>query len=607
MKKLSALMAAMVLLISGFGSAEAPLVESEDPMANIPQVKVGSTVYNLKDAEAREQISNLKSAFNANIDEKIDLVENSYFSNYESFGDDDPQARRTTYIPVIPGEIIKTCSRANQNVYEIAFFDIGKNFDKQNSILGDTNINTREITVPANDYYLIISAYNPNYKETICFARKTSKTEMNYTGDAIGTFLIEQKHTVSNSGGYHNSANMSFVSDASGKSTDFIPVYPGQVIKYSTHINNLGFELIYYSEYKFPLMSVSIIGDNSETEKEVTVPQYARYAKLWSYGSYKAYIKIGKAQQQSDDYFAYNGGYNTFAIFRKFVVCGDSLSVGHIDYGDSHTTPNLDYCWGQYIARDYNSECVNCGASGLSAETWLTNANGLAKMQARGNKGQAYIIGLGANEQTGNIGSPETLDDQATFYGAYKAIYDAIRALNPTAKIFMFTLPTHWGDEWNAVNEGIRYIAESIGDTSTFLVDFDRNYSQFFSSFPIDQTQTTHYLPDGYKLISKVIEYALDNIIVNNPSAFGNIHLIPYDPVDVFDTSTTLENLKSGTNAIFIAEGTVIGDYTIPNNCRGYAIKDGNNINGFVTTYDATKYIILGNNGADSWQFAVEH
>jgi len=62
MKKLFALMAVMILLISGFGSAETSLVESEDTMANIPQVNVGGTVYNLKDTEAREQISNLKSA-----------------------------------------------------------------------------------------------------------------------------------------------------------------------------------------------------------------------------------------------------------------------------------------------------------------------------------------------------------------------------------------------------------------------------------------------------------------------------------------------------------------------------------------------------------------
>lgn len=60
MKKPFALMAAMILLISGFGSAEVPLVESEDPMANIPQIKIDGNVYNLKDAEAQEQISVLK-------------------------------------------------------------------------------------------------------------------------------------------------------------------------------------------------------------------------------------------------------------------------------------------------------------------------------------------------------------------------------------------------------------------------------------------------------------------------------------------------------------------------------------------------------------------
>ena len=150
-------------------------------------------------------------------------------------------------------------------------------------------------------------------------------------------------------------------------------------------------------------------------------------------------------------------------------------------------------------------------------------------MQTSGNKGQAYIIGLGANEQTGNIGSPSTINDTSTFYGAYKAIYNAIRAVNSTAKIFMLTLPTHWGDEWSAVNDGIRYIAANIGDSATYLIDMANDYSQYFSAFPIAQTQTIHYLPAGYKMISKVIEYALDQVIINNPSDFGNVHLIPYD------------------------------------------------------------------------------
>jgi len=57
MKKLFALMTATILLISGFGSAETLLVESEDPMANIPQVNVGGTVYNLKDTAARSALS----------------------------------------------------------------------------------------------------------------------------------------------------------------------------------------------------------------------------------------------------------------------------------------------------------------------------------------------------------------------------------------------------------------------------------------------------------------------------------------------------------------------------------------------------------------------
>ena len=247
--------------------------------------------------------------------------------------------------------------------------------------------------------------------------------------------------------------------------------------------------------------------------------------------AYKGYITVYKDAGVASFFKhmnALSGGANTFAIFRKFVVCGDSLSVGHIDIGDSHTSPNLDYCWGQFIARKYQSVCVNCGASGLSAETWLTNANGLAKMQDAQNKGQAYIIALGANEQAENIGDASTIDDPTTFYGAYKAIYDAIRDVNPTAKIFMFTLPTAWGDAYSEVNNGIRYVASNYGDSATYVIDFATDYADLFAEFPIAQTQTTHYLPAGYYMISNVIESALDRVIKENPTDFGNVHLISY-------------------------------------------------------------------------------
>ena len=55
---------AMVLLAGSAWAEESVAIESEDTMANIPQVKIGNTTYNVKDTEAREQIDDLKSALN---------------------------------------------------------------------------------------------------------------------------------------------------------------------------------------------------------------------------------------------------------------------------------------------------------------------------------------------------------------------------------------------------------------------------------------------------------------------------------------------------------------------------------------------------------------
>ena len=72
----------------------------------------------------------------------------------------------------------------------------------------------------------------------------------------------------------------------------------------------------------------------------------------------------------------------------------------------------------------------------------------------------------------------------------------------------------------------------------------------------------------------------------------------------VYDTSSALSGLQNGVNSIKINAGTTIGSYTLSNNMRGFAIKDGTTCIGFLATYNGDSFIVVGNNSLNHWVFA---
>ena len=276
----------------------------------------------------------------------------------------------------------------------------------------------------------------------------------------------------------------------------------------------------------------SVIGGTSNKKEVIYKVEIdgAVYIRASSY----AYIGTVLTYKDEDTYKAilrsevFNGGYNSFAIFRKFCVIGDSLSVGVTNYPDGTSTSRaIAYSWGQFIARKYGSICVNCGYSGATAESWLTDPLGLTELNKPSSKSQAYIIALGANELLANIGSPETINDTTTFYGAYKAIYDAIRTNNADAIVFMTTLGSNWGN-YEEVNEAIEWLVTNVGDSNTFLLDLYNKYFDYFNTDPITTTRNGHFYPNGYNLISNVLCHALDSVICDNQDTFAYVSKIDY-------------------------------------------------------------------------------
>ena len=122
-------------------------------MPYIPQVKVGTQTYNLKDSEARELISDLKSALNitkGNLYNKDDpeIETGGYYTSQNQWSVND-NFMETGYIPVIPGKNYAGSDfTSGKNQIQVCFYDSSKQFVSGLSVFWDY------LTIPAGCAYV---------------------------------------------------------------------------------------------------------------------------------------------------------------------------------------------------------------------------------------------------------------------------------------------------------------------------------------------------------------------------------------------------------------------------------------------------------------------
>ena len=137
------------------------------------------------------------------------------------------------------------------------------------------------------------------------------------------------------------------------------------------------------------------------------------------------------------------------SMFERVGVIGDSFASGSSDYNQGVT--NYAISWIQVMKRMHGwTEADNYSVGGLTTRTWLTNANGLTKLQNSGWK-QLYFIALGINDSNpredrnvpiGVIADfNNTTTPPDTFYGNMGQIYRAIKAKNSAAVVCFITIP----------------------------------------------------------------------------------------------------------------------------------------------------------------------
>ena len=231
-------------------------------------------------------------------------------------------------------------------------------------------------------------------------------------------------------------------------------------------------------------------------------------------------------------------GRRTCAIFRKVCCIGDSYTRGYIMNTSGTPAGAPEYSWPEHMANMTGREYVNLGISGATTGSWLSNEDGLTKMQIPANLAQAYIIGLqindAANELT--VGTVSDIGTSAeTYYGYTSKIVDEIFAINDDSHVFLLTQPKNYTGIHTPYREAILNIVDWYQDpdngthqTQVHLLDLLPYYQLFQNAGCHDSMANGHYTAVGYEYVAEIMMYAWSNYMNTHPLAFQDVNLIPF-------------------------------------------------------------------------------
>lgn len=359
-----------------------------------------------------------------------------------------------------------------------------------------------------------------------------------------------------------------------GFNTGYVILDGYKYIDYKVNGNEYMYFVCYFDENKTFLPDVSIIGGKSNKDI-VEIPQNAKYAVISTYSATinngvafltnngetfdKAIktinLKINDLETETNNIkknLSFDNLLNDteFAVFKKFGVIGDSLSVGHTVSQDGKTTTgrNIYYSWGQYLARRLGNTCLNFGRSGVTSKLWLSPHEQYCypRLVDPNNLCQAYIIALGANDSKAVIGSIEDVNfsnmelNADTEYGNYAKIIGTIQKTAPKAPIFLCTIPHPRNSDAGIkkINNMIREFTSEPRFKGVYLVDLDANYNDYYSSGKLGgEIRNTgwHLTSLGYLYDSFIRQKALSKTIADNCAEFQDVFLLPFGTTNELD------------------------------------------------------------------------
>lgn len=238
-------------------------------------------------------------------------------------------------------------------------------------------------------------------------------------------------------------------------------------------------------------------------------------------------IKTGTPEENEFEYAK-----PSLAMFGKFGVVGDSYASGVLeDYSHlnkdvfASMTPEMidNLSWPTMLARKWGTSMLHLAKGGLSTRTWLTDDQGLKKLN-ESDPQDIYYLCLGINDYFGlgdsYLGIESDIDSGAdSFYGNYGKIVKAIKAKAPLAKIIMFGITITPGEKQarqQSFSNAQQKIAAHFGIPFISQNDDDLFDSSYYSN-NLGSGHPSSYL---YGAIAEAYERLIQKAIYRNRDYF---------------------------------------------------------------------------------------
>lgn len=483
----------------------------------------------------QDDINNLKSFIDSQIEIFLSLTTSNIvtptyttgeFIDYAGAIQDNADTQISNAIELKAGNTITLYARGYlDRVSMIAECDASGNYisGKVRSIDSAFHIYTY---TPLYDCYVRVSGYTRDMKIYI-----TEKEEyFDYIENLLDLSEVYTPTDITWSDGFIAYNGTEYTgTDGACKKSSLINLKAGYTIRVNAHYSGTNVAIIakYYNGTFIPL----VISDTNINTYEYTASEDMQVcvsgrAKA-DYISRSVIIYRKTKNAPSLDFI-------NLSMFEKFGVVGDSFASGALMTDPNTGEAHYNLSWGQVLARNLGTECINFSEGGLTTKTWLTSAKGLPLLLSSDAQ-DIYYLALGINDAYHLSNEPivplGTISDikadyrqnPDSFYGNYGRIIDQIKAKAPKAKLVMFTVATYSNATYSSPNKTSisNAIKEIASHYSIPVIEQDADWF-FRSDFYLNNMVFSHPTAPLYSGMANAFKRMIESVIHDNYSYFAD-------------------------------------------------------------------------------------
>lgn len=390
--------------------------------------------------------------------------------------------------------IVVTCAGYNQNVSIISKV----NGSSYQSLVASKDSNENIYSYTASSNMNVVVSFNKTKMKT-CFVCRNTEIDLDYIYNQLDILNIRGSNIYSTS--------------QDSKFYDMNTLPKNKIITYSIDFSNVANTPHEVQNTKGSVLSLTGLSDSSTgctfqliftTDNVYYRMQYANVWFNWN--------KLIDKNKDADIY-------PNLSMFPKFAVIGDSYASGQVYNDSGNDVTRYDLSWGQNLARQCGTTCLNLSRGGLSTRTWLTDSKGLSLLNSSDPQ-DIYYLCLGINDYSklgesylGSTSDIGTSND--TFYGNYSKIVTAIKSKAPKSKIIMFTV-ANTNTVPTKFSNAIKDIANYYNVPCVTLTDDPL----FTSSYYTDTMVQGHPTASIYSAMSKAYKRLIEKCIHDNFNYF---------------------------------------------------------------------------------------